>query len=103
MVGSSIIRGVPTVEYAGTYEPTVALAELSPKASKLLGPTLRSIGTNPVQFEVWIDASHIVRQAEDTANVHGQIVTTNLIVTSINKPVHVALPAPSEVAPLPKI
>lgn len=103
MVGSSIIHGVPTVEYAGTYSPTVALADLSTKASKLLGPALRSIGPNPVQFEVWIDANHIVRQAQDTANVHGQIVTTNLIVTSVNKPVHVALPAPSEVAPLPRI
>jgi hypothetical protein len=103
MIGSSIIRGVPTVEYAGTYEPAVALAGLSSKASKLLGPTLRSIGPNPVQFEVWIDANHIVRQAQDTANVHGQLVTTNLIVTSVNEPVHVALPAPSEVAPLPKI
>ncbi len=103
VVGSSIIRGVPTVEYAGTYEPTVALADLSPKARKLLGPTLRSIGPNPVQFEVWVDANHIVRQAQDTANVHGQIVTTNLIVTSINKRMHVALPAPNEIASLPKI
>lgn len=103
VVGSSIIRGVPTIEYAGTYEPTLALARLSPMVSKRLGPVLRSIGANPVQFEVWIDANHIVRKVADTANVRGQIVITNLNVTSVNQPVHVALPAPSEVAPLPKI
>ncbi len=103
LVASAIIHGVPTIEYAGTYEPRIALAELTSSLRTLLGPTLHTIGTNPVQFEVWVDAHHIVRQAITTDNVHGQIVTTNLEVTSVNRPVHIALPPAHDVAPLPKI
>jgi hypothetical protein len=102
-VGTMVIRGVRTTEYAGTYEPAVALAELTPQLRKQLGPTLKSIGTNAIQFEVWIDAHHIVRQAEDQDNVRGQVVVTELYVTSVNKPVKVTLPPASEVAPLPKV
>jgi hypothetical protein len=102
-VGTEVIKGVPTTEYAGTYIPSVALAELSPALRKQIGPTLKSIGTNAVQFEVWLDAHHIVRQAEDQTNVRGEVVVTELYVTSVNKKVKVALPPASEVAPLPKI
>jgi hypothetical protein len=102
-VGTMVIRGVRTTEYAGTYVPSVALAQLSPQLRKQLGPTLKSIGTNAIQFEVWIDAQHIVRQAEDQDNVRGQVVVTELYVTSVNKPVKVTLPPASQVAPLPKV
>ncbi len=102
-VGTMVIRGVRTTEYAGTYVPSVALAELSPQLRKQIGPTLKSIGTNAIQFEVWLDAHHIVRQVEDQDNVRGQVVVTKLYVTSVNKPVKVSLPPASEVAPLPKV
>jgi hypothetical protein len=102
-VGSAMIHGVQTVEYTGTYTPSVALAELAPNLRKLLGPTLQAIGPHPVQFEVWIDAHHIVRQARAMNNVHGQQVITNLYITSVNKPVQIAIPDPSQVAPLPKV
>jgi|HubBroStandDraft_1064217.scaffolds.fasta_scaffold33253_2 hypothetical protein len=103
VVGSPVVNGVATVEYEGTYEPSAALAELSPALRKQLGPTLKSIGTNPVQFEVWLDSQHIVRQAVVTDDVRGQIVTTKLDVTSVNKAVHVTLPSPAETAPLPRV
>lgn len=102
-VGTAKIRGILTTEYAGTYDPAVALAALGPKQRKLMGPTLRSIGPNPVQFEVWIDAHHLVRRAENRNNVRGQIVTTTLDVTSVNKAVHIALPPAAQVAPLPRV
>jgi hypothetical protein len=103
VVGTATLHGVKTTEYAGTYLPKDALAGLTPKLRKLMGPTLKSIGVNPVQFEVWVDASHLIRQAQDTDNVHGQIVTTKLEVTSVNKAVHIKLPPAGQVAPLPKI
>jgi hypothetical protein len=102
-VGRLKIDGVWTTEYAGTYEPATALAELSPALRKQLGPTLKSSGSNAVQFEVWLDSHGIVRQAQNTDNVRGQIVTTKLDVTSVNKKVKVALPPASEVAPLPRV
>jgi hypothetical protein len=103
LVGTATLHGVKTTEYAGTYLPKDALAGLTPKLRKLMGPTLKSLGANPVQFEVWVDANHLVRQAEDTDNVHGQTVTTELDVTSVNKAVHIKLPPAGQVAPLPKI
>lgn len=103
IVGTTMINGVSTTEYVGTYSPRDALAELSPSLRKVMEPALKAIGPNPVQFEVWIDGQHLVRQAQDTDNVRGQIITTTLDVTSINKPVHVKLPSPGEIAPLPKI
>jgi hypothetical protein len=103
VVGTTKLNGIMTTEYAGTYEPQVAMAELSQKLRKIIGPTLRTLGTNPVQFEVWIDAQHVIRRSIDTANVHGEFVTTTLDVLSVNKPVHVRLPALTDVAPLPKI
>ncbi len=103
LVRTAVIHGVKTTEYAGTYLPADALAQLSPKLRKLMGPTLRAIGPNAVQFEVWLDANHLVRKAEDLDNVHGQVVRTVLDVTSINKPVHIKLPPSSQVAPLPHI
>jgi hypothetical protein len=103
VVGTTMLNGVATTEYAGTYEPQVALAELTPKLRKVIGPTLSTLGANPVQFEVWVDTHHVVRRTISTDNVHGQIVTTTLDVTSVNKPVHVALPTMTDVAPLPKI
>lgn len=101
-VGTTVLRGIKTTEYAGTYEPQVALAELSPKLRKIMGPTLRTLGANPVQFEVWIDAQHVTRREIVTNNVHGEVVTTTLDVLSVNEPVHVALPVSTDVAPLPK-
>ena len=102
-VGTSVVDGVPVTEYAGTYSPKAALAALSPALRKQIGPTLKSIGTNAVQFEVWLDARHVVRQAENQTNVRGQVVVTELYVTSVNKPVKVKLPSASQTAPLPKV
>jgi hypothetical protein len=102
-VGTMTIGGVRTTEYAGTYKPALALAGLSPGLRKQIGPSLRAIGANQVQFEVWLDSDGIVRQAKDTDNVRGQVVTTELTITSVDKPVHVKLPPASEVAPLPKL
>ena len=103
VVGSKVIAGVPTTEYAGSYAPATAFAQLSARLRKLLGPTLRAMGTNPVHFHVWIDGQHLIRKARDVEKVNGQTFTTTFDVTSVNKPVSVTLPAASQVAPLPKI
>ena len=102
-VGTSTIDGVPTTEYAGTYAPQTAYSGLSSQMRKLLGPMLRSIGTHPVHFHVWIDAQHLIKKADDTESVRGQTVTTTFTVTSVNQPVHVSLPKSGKTAPLPKL
>ena len=103
VVGTQTIDGVPTTEYAGTYAPQTAYEGLSSRLRKLLGPMLRSIGTNRVHFHVWIDAQHMIKKADDTQSVRGQTVTTTFTVTSVNQPVKVTLPKNGETAPLPHL
>ena len=103
VVGSQAVNGVATTEYAGTYSPAAAFAQLPANMRKLLGPTLRDMGTKPVRFTVWIDAQHLIRKAQDTEVVNGQTFSTTFDVTSINRPLHIKLPAPSQIAPMPKL
>jgi hypothetical protein len=103
VVGTRTIDGVPTTEYAGSYAPQAAYAGLTSRMRKLLGPMLRSIGTHPVHFHVWIDAQHLIKKADDTQSVRGQTVTTTFTVTSVNQPVSVKLPKTGETAPLPHL
>ncbi|HVB42110.1 MAG TPA: hypothetical protein VNF47_05305 [Streptosporangiaceae bacterium] len=102
LAGSAVVNGIATNVYSGSYSPSTALAQLSPQQRKLLGTMLHAIGTNPVRFRVWIDARHLIRQAEIIESVRGETVTTDFGVTSINQPVRVLLPDPHQVAPLPK-
>ena len=102
-VGTETVHGVPTTEYAGTYAPKTAYTGLTPRLRKLIGPMLRSYGTHPVRFHVWIDAQHLIKMASYTESVRGQTVTTTFVVTSVNKPVHVTLPKASQTAPMPHV
>ncbi|HXP20138.1 MAG TPA: hypothetical protein VN840_10890 [Streptosporangiaceae bacterium] len=102
-VGSGVVDGVPCTEYAGSYQPGAALSALSPQLRKLLGPMLRGMGAQAVQFDVWIDGQHLIRKAVSHETIGGQAVISTYVVTSINQPVSVTLPPASEIAPLPKI
>ncbi len=103
VVGPSTVDGVATTEYSGTYSPEKAYKSLSPELRKQLGTMLRNIGTHPVRFHVWIDGQHVIKKADNVESVRGQTVTTNLLVTSVNQPVHIKLPMAGQTAPLPKI
>ena len=103
LVGTTKMGGVAMTEYAGSYSPSKAFKALSAAQRALIGPMLRSIGTNPVHFRVWIDGQHLIRKAETTDSVGGRIVTTSFDVTAINQPVRVKLPPAHDVAPLPKL
>lgn len=102
VVGARTVNGVATTEYTGTYAPKAAYAGLSARERALLGPWLRSIGTHPVTFHLWIDAQHLIKKADDQETVRGQTVTTVFTVTSVNQPVTVTLPRLADTAPLPK-
>lgn len=101
-VGSRTVGGVPTTEYAGSYLPADAYAQLSTRMRMLLGPMLRSLGSNRVRFHVWIDAQHLIRKANDTEDVRGQTYLTTFDVTSVNKPVKITLPSSKQIGSAPK-
>jgi hypothetical protein len=102
-VGAAPIGGVAMTEYAGSYSPSTAFKALSAAQRALIGPMLRSIGTNPVHFRVWIDGQHLIRKAETTDSVGGRIVTTSFDVIAVNQPIRVTVPSAHDVAPLPKL
>jgi len=101
-IGARLVGAVPTTEYAGTYRPSVALAELAPAQRALLGSMLRQMGATPARFRVGIDDQHLIRKMVDTQTISGLRTTTALIVTSVNKRITVPLPSPRQIAALPK-
>ena len=100
-VGTQVIDGVTTTHYAGTFTPAAAVAQLSTTLRKQVAPMLSMI-TGDVRFNAWIDASHQVRKIAEVETVSGETVNLSMTLTSINQPVHIALPAPGQVLVPPK-
>lgn len=100
-VGSQRIDGVATTEYEGSYQPSVALAELPASLRKLMRPAFALMGNAPIRFQVWIDAQHLARKAIVVERYSGHSTVTTYTITSVNQPVKISLPPRSEVASIP--
>jgi hypothetical protein len=100
-VGTQVIDGVQTTHYTGSFTPSAAVSALSPSLRGAVRPML-SVLTGDIRFNAWIDAQHQVRRVIEAETVGGQPVTVTMNVTAINQPVHIAPPAASQVALLPK-
>jgi len=99
-VGTAELRGVATTKYTGWFTPSVAVRYLSPSMRTALAPVLKLI-TGKVNFTVWIDAQHRIRQLIEVEQVASSTVTNTYRFFGFNKPVHIALPPASEVATPP--
>lgn len=102
-VGSQVVNGIPTTEYAGTIHAGAALAKLDPNMQKVLRPALSATGIRIIHFHVWVDAHHQVRKLAEVLSGSNYRVTSLVIITSINQPVHVQTPTASQVANMPGI
>jgi hypothetical protein len=100
-VGMQVIDGVTTTHYAGTFTPSAAVAKLPASLRKQIAPLMTLI-TGNIRFGAWIDASHQVRKIAEVETVSGETVNLSMTITSINKPVHIASPAPRMVLVAPK-
>jgi hypothetical protein len=100
VVGTQVIDGVRTTEYAGSFTAAAAMAALSPSQRQTLGPELKQI-RGQARFTEWIDAQHQVRRSTITETVNGEHVTLTYNITAVNQPVHIVLPRPRRVALLP--
>jgi hypothetical protein len=100
-VGTQVVSGVSTTEYAGSYAAADALRKLTPSSRKLLGPALQALGSTTIRFHVWIDGQHLVRKFVDTETIGGQLATTTMNVTSINQPLSISLPPAGQISSLP--
>lgn len=99
-VGTQVIDGVQATHYSGTVLPSAALAVLPPSLRKALAPALKE-DTGDIRFNMWIDAQGHVRKLLDTQTVNGQTITTTVAFSAINQPVHITVPAPSQVEKVP--
>ena len=101
VVGTQVIDGVPTTEYAGSYPAALGLRRLPPSLRSHLQPQIKALGLRTVKFHIWLDAQHHTRRViTDEIGSKGSI-TSRVDTTAINQPVTVTIPPPSLVAPLP--
>jgi hypothetical protein len=100
-VGHQVINGVPATEYTGTYHISEGLARLSPSLRRMMQPALAQMGMTTSQFTIWVDGQHQVRKLVQTESGNGTSITTTMLVTSINQPLHIQLPPANQVAGMP--
>jgi hypothetical protein len=98
--GTQVVNGVSTTHYAGSIAPSAGLAALPSGLRKALAPGLKAIAGD-IRFNLWIDGQHQIIKALDTETVNGQTVTTTVMFSAINQPVHITLPPTSQVATIP--
>jgi hypothetical protein len=100
-VGTQVVDGVHTTHYAGTFTPAAAVAKLPAALRKQVAPLLTLI-TGNVRFDAWIDIHNQVRKIAEVETVSGEKVNLSMTITSLNRPVHIALPPAGQVLVAPK-
>jgi hypothetical protein len=100
-VGSQVVNGIPTTEYTGTIHTATALAKLDPNMRKLLRPALSTTGITIIHFTAWVDSQHEVRKLAEVSSGSHYRVSSVVVITSINQPVHVQAPPAGQVANMP--
>lgn len=92
-LGTSMIGGIPSSEFAGSYSLGTAMTKLSSS----LQPTVQSemnSGITKTQFWVWIGkAHHMVRKLVLVEFANKTKITITLTVTSVNQPVTIVIPS----------
>ena len=100
-VGTQVIDGVQTTDYTGSFTSSAAVSALSSSVRQSVRPML-SVLSGDIRFNAWIDAQHQVRSLTETETVSGEPVYVTINVTAINQPVHISVPAASQVVTLPR-
>ncbi len=95
--GRQTIDGVRTTRYVGTIDPALALRRLSPALRQLLAPELTAISGN-MHYAAWIDGHHDLVRLQTSATIDGSSTVTTVVVTALNKTVHITAPAASQVS-----
>jgi hypothetical protein len=99
--GTAVINGIPTTEYQGSYSAEAQLEKLPASLRKLTSKSIKQLGIDKVNFTIWIDADHQTRRVITVEHGTGSTITTKLDIVSINQPVSVTLPPPSQVTTAP--
>jgi len=98
--GTQVIAGVETTRYTGYFAPVTALHALPTSERQYMAPILRQL-TGNVTFTVWIDRNGQFRQTEELETFDSHTLTLTFTYLSINQPVTITIPPPSQIVHLP--
>ena len=99
--GTEVINGIPTTRYEGSYSVADEMKKLPPALRKITSQSIAALGVTRVHFTIWIDGKHQMRRVITVEKGSSSTITTKLDIISINQPVNVTLPPPSQVASPP--
>jgi hypothetical protein len=99
--GTEVVNGIPTTRYEGTYSVADQLKRMPPALRKITSKSIAALGVTKVQFTIWIDGQHQMRRVITVEKGSSSTITTKLDIISINQPVNVTLPPPSQVTSAP--
>ena len=99
--GAEVVNGIPTTRYEGTYSVQDQLKKMPPALRKITSQSIAALGVTKVQFTIWIDGQHQMRRVITVEKGSSSTITTKLDIISINQPVNVTLPPPSQVTSAP--
>jgi hypothetical protein len=96
IVGTATVDGVPTTEYAGSFQATQLAKALAPGVQKALAPALQALGNSTVDFNIWLDGQRNPRKVTETETINGLTVSTALTISGINQPIQITIPPASQ-------
>jgi len=99
--GTEVVNGIPTTRYEGSYSVADQLKKMPPSLRKMTSKSIAALGITRVQFTIWIDGQHQMRRVITVEKGSSSTITTKLDIISINQPVNVTVPPPSQVTSAP--
>jgi hypothetical protein len=101
LVRHQTVDGVPTTEYAGSFQAAELSKALAPGLRKVLAPALKAMGDSTIDFRTWIDDQHHTRKVTEVETIGGLTINTTVKISGINQPVHITVPPASKTATPP--
>ena len=99
--GTEVVNGIPTTRYEGSYSIADEMKKLPPALRKITSQSIAALGITRVRFTIWIDGRHQMRRVITVEKGSSTTITTKLDILSINQPVKVTPPPPSQVTSAP--
>ncbi len=99
-MGSSRLDGLRMREYGGHMVLANILSQLSSSMQPMVQSWMNS-GVTLTRFRVWLDPQRMVRRLELIAVAGNTTFTITLNITSVNRPMHIAMPSTTVIFILP--
>lgn len=97
VVGHGVINGVSVTEYAGSYPLAKALSKIPAS----LRSKAAASGFKTISFKLWLDSAYQMHKMTLVEKGSMASMTMNIVMTSINQPVHIPFPSASQVVSIP--